>query len=621
MSDSSAGMESTNFHTPQNEVFYSANLYRPLDPDNNEFRIIEILPAGGVENSLIRCKLIEPPQSVHFSFDCISYVAGDPNDFRPIQVNGWLFRAFTTLGAALRKLRLPDRSRFVWADQICINQSDVGERSSQVQLMRIIYEKADRVHAWLGRLENGELSAQEVLRLESEYNDACRTYLETVGNKRSLTPAEDHSIMEQMAHSLKNRYGDGENEDVVARCSAFGQVFQSEFWERLWIMQEIIVAKAVTLTWDSWSIDVAQFGKYTIILTLLMDLLNRQGGPRPISDNPFVKRLAGGSRVLFTKIVTLMILRARWQQRKNLDFKNLLSNSSGKRCSDPRDRIFGFYGLISDEYIIVTDYQCSIRSVYVSSVLVIIAAERSLDVLAYCQHQRPQDATKNFPTWCPNWSAKPSKSDHRQDLLCDDFSSNECRFQASKEASSQFHVEVSKEENGLPVVSLYTEGIFLGTVDEIGEVPSSGAEMTETSFAQLVKCWSEMVGKQRYLSDDVMQELLKTATVDDRGYPDVTTPRSNIDASNYESCKLDAVKGNRRFIITDSGCMGMAPPHVKVGDLACVLIGARVPFMLRKESEHYTLVGELYLSDGYMTGTAIDRMEAGELEKTTIEIR
>jgi hypothetical protein len=60
--------------------------------------------------------------------------------------------------------------------------------------------------------------------------------------------------------------------------------------------------------------------------------------------------------------------------------------------------------------------------------------------------------------------------------------------------------------------------------------------------------------------------------------------------------------------------MGMAPPHVEEGDLACVLTGAQVPFLLRKGNGFCILVGEVYISDGYMYGRAIDEMEAGRLQ-------
>ncbi len=487
MNDSIAGIETTKFFTPENGQFYSANQYKHLNPDNNEFRILEILP--GTENSLIQCKLIEPPQSAEFSYECISYRAGDPKDVHQIKVNGYLFNAFATLGAALRKLRLPDRSRFLWADQICINQSDVTERNSQVQQMRSIYEKADRVHAWLGCLRNSNLALQEVLHLELEFNNACRAYNKTIGSDRSLMTVERQSIMEQIAHSLKVRYEDNENGDVVARCSAFGQMFQSEFWERIWIMQEVIVAKAVSLTWDSCSIDFARFSVHANIMSLLLHILDREGGLIPIHDKPLVKRLTGGSKQHAIQLLRLKYMRDEWKQKKSLDFKYLLQSSNERRCSDPRDRIFALCGMISNQYMIVPDYTRSIQSVYVGSVLSIITAERSLDILAYCKHPRALDSSKHLPSWCPDWSLPTTMSNRRQSLLWDAAGSGWCRFQASKRASGECRWKCSMAENGtFAYVSLFVEGILLDTVQAIGEVPRSGTEMSEETFKQLVEC-------------------------------------------------------------------------------------------------------------------------------------
>jgi hypothetical protein len=85
--------------------------------------------------------------------------------------------------------------------------------------------------------------------------------------------------------------------------------------------------------------------------------------------------------------------------------------------------------------------------------------------------------------------------------------------------------------------------------------------------------------------------------------------------------KLEAVEGRRQFFVTSNGLMGMAPPHVQEGDLACVLLGAQVPFLLRRGNGFYTLVGEIYISNGYMYGRAVDEMEAGKLEVQEFEIR
>jgi hypothetical protein len=54
------------------------------------------------------------------------------------------------LESALRHLRLSDQQRTLWVDALCINQSDITERGSQVQLMADIYTAVSRVLIWLG---------------------------------------------------------------------------------------------------------------------------------------------------------------------------------------------------------------------------------------------------------------------------------------------------------------------------------------------------------------------------------------------------------------------------------------------------------------------------------------
>jgi hypothetical protein len=50
---------------------------------------------------------------------------------------------------ALTRLRCV-KARNLWVDAICINQSDVEEKSRQIPLMKHIYELATQVVIWLG---------------------------------------------------------------------------------------------------------------------------------------------------------------------------------------------------------------------------------------------------------------------------------------------------------------------------------------------------------------------------------------------------------------------------------------------------------------------------------------
>ncbi|RGP59170.1 heterokaryon incompatibility protein het-6, partial [Fusarium sporotrichioides] len=60
---------------------------------------------------------------------------------------------------ALRSCRLEDEDRYLWVDSICINQSDVSERTHQVGLMRQIYSAANRVLIYLSVDHAGSDSA------------------------------------------------------------------------------------------------------------------------------------------------------------------------------------------------------------------------------------------------------------------------------------------------------------------------------------------------------------------------------------------------------------------------------------------------------------------------------
>src|SRR5580700_5121291 len=67
-------------------------------------------------------------------------------------------------------LRCEDRPRTLWVDAICINQENITERNSQVQLMKSIYEKASRVLVWLGEEADDSDVALGLVSSMKDYN-------------------------------------------------------------------------------------------------------------------------------------------------------------------------------------------------------------------------------------------------------------------------------------------------------------------------------------------------------------------------------------------------------------------------------------------------------------------
>jgi Heterokaryon incompatibility protein (HET) len=161
------------------------SIYSPLTYSNREIRIVTISPS--VEKSApIECTTSEISLDKTPGYYALSYCWGDPSITAPMHIDGVEVQVTANLDVALRHFRaaegeLRDKRPQMrwWIDAICINQSDLDERSQQVQLMGDIYSGASRVVVWLG-----EEAKMEGLRYK-RYKD----YLRNLGI-RIIRPVE-----------------------------------------------------------------------------------------------------------------------------------------------------------------------------------------------------------------------------------------------------------------------------------------------------------------------------------------------------------------------------------------------------------------------------------------------
>jgi hypothetical protein len=84
------------------------------------------------------------------NYEALSYCWGQPIFDRSILCNSVDYPITQGLYQALQRLRLQDKVRYLWVDQLCINQHNLSERSVQVQKMLLIYQTVRRVLVWLG---------------------------------------------------------------------------------------------------------------------------------------------------------------------------------------------------------------------------------------------------------------------------------------------------------------------------------------------------------------------------------------------------------------------------------------------------------------------------------------
>jgi hypothetical protein len=119
--------------------------YRPL-AESDAIGLYEIQPSRAsrsiLQDHLIHTTLTECRDEAIEHFIALSYVWGDASDTTTILADEKPLLATKTLEVALRHLRDHKRVLRVWADAICINQSNNLERNTQIQQMGSIYQSA-----------------------------------------------------------------------------------------------------------------------------------------------------------------------------------------------------------------------------------------------------------------------------------------------------------------------------------------------------------------------------------------------------------------------------------------------------------------------------------------------
>jgi hypothetical protein len=196
--------------------------YRPLADDS--FRVLDLLPGSG--NSVIRCNLRHTTLSSPTPFSALSYVWG-PRPSRAdahVELDGRLVPIRKNLLAFFKVFRHPQWGLTVWADAICINQANTQERNQQVSIMGRLYRRAHEVLAWLGE--------------EADDSDKLFDYISSPGGE-SL---HDHATMLKRYISLFGK------PNSLYFWSALAALFRREYWTRLWIVQEILLAQILRCT-------------------------------------------------------------------------------------------------------------------------------------------------------------------------------------------------------------------------------------------------------------------------------------------------------------------------------------------------------------------------------------
>ncbi|KAI0437303.1 HET-domain-containing protein [Xylaria telfairii] len=121
----------------------SSPIYRPIE-ENDEIRIISLLPHGGDPDAPIHCRFEHVRLGQRPQYEALSYTWGDQSIQHPIAVDavGGAVDVGQNCLFALRTLRREDEPRRLWIDALCINQTDLKEKAEQIPIIGDVYQSA-----------------------------------------------------------------------------------------------------------------------------------------------------------------------------------------------------------------------------------------------------------------------------------------------------------------------------------------------------------------------------------------------------------------------------------------------------------------------------------------------
>ena len=151
---------------------------------DNQIRLLRI-SVEPVTGNLVCSFEVREIETSRGAYRAISYCWGNATSTTRVLCSNGQFLSITKSAAEILQYVVPHYpSDLFWIDQLCINQADLIEKSTQVLMMGQIYSSTKQVIAWLGRGDKGIATAisnlwrgcMEKLRLWSAREYSLRWY-------------------------------------------------------------------------------------------------------------------------------------------------------------------------------------------------------------------------------------------------------------------------------------------------------------------------------------------------------------------------------------------------------------------------------------------------------------
>jgi hypothetical protein len=378
-----------------------------------DIRLISVLPRQSQDgDEQVSCKMEVINLDQGITYHALSYTWGSPwgvgNHINQdangeaqqttIICNGHPFSARLNLKAAMLRIREnPDwLGRKIWVDAVCIDQETPAERSSQVRLMADIYSSAETVMAWLGEEDEYTGRSFELIEKLSAYPP------EILQQITPRTFAKQESLLGQF---IRQEYWE-----------ALAILFQRAYFTRVWIIQEVVLAKHVEVfcgmhlsLWVHFE-NVSHFLSTSSWARYLRQ--DRTANfPGKISLDP-LSAMTTINHSLPAKLRA--IRRDRQKGDYSRTFLYALIRSRVFKASDPRDKVYALLGLVGADVANKSSLQPEYGNRHASETYLLATKQLLEDaddllILSCIEGERETLQTQTWlPSWVPDWSCEKS---------------------------------------------------------------------------------------------------------------------------------------------------------------------------------------------------------------------
>lgn len=658
------------------------SFYWPLNKDKQEVRLLRLKTEPVDSTARVVCyltyaSLIDP--RVPKAYTCLSYCWGDASKTAEIDVvrpDKWLhdgtcegkvfgFKVTINLETALRKIRSMTERPLVWADAVCINQSDLVERGHQVSIMSTIYSNSMQTLIWLGDADahsdtamNFALSIRRLLAgLIDLHSDRYMAGLRC-SRLIALLRGQIDLNQDEMAHP-----------DFKAMREAVQSLFKRPWFRRVWVLQEVsrssavvAIAGSIACQWE----DVRNLGAWENRATLSAGDIpgaDYQVPTNELSILPDKTRDNDLPEIWW-------FLASECKDGKFPSILELIFRRTQIQATDSRDQAFALFG-ISRECQSKTNeldgfrpnYRKLTAQVYADFTRAVILSTGSLTVLSAVDtfSGEGERERRDIPTWVPDYSY------HFNLRRAIGF------IGADLKAAGNTSIEIGVED---AFNSLILRGVIIDTVDYIDDAKGDAMQVrrsrdsavrniiSNSSMDGITQLWKAIMDNNLVTNQDtdMLETFILTLICSRKDQMRRTVAFYVADVPNlledftaywklfepsFESLPLESklyqsrdelkvlsMKGSavefgkrlmwtcdsRRLLTTWNRHLGLFPKQAQAGDLIVVFFGSKVPHVIRPLKQHssgqsapypyrHHFIGECYIH-GRMDGSVVENVDS-----------